>query len=85
MPPGPGPQVDTNLNGLQRDPTLFGSPTFTEYNLHEIRLFSLKPSAGPIAQASVITISGQNFKVLGKDQLVCQVGNDLQVTIVWRR
>ena len=74
-------QVDANLNGLHRDPTLFGSPTFTEYNLFEIKLSSLEPATGPTSEAAVLTVHGNGFKVLGEGLLVCHLTSDTGETL----
>ena len=72
-------QVDTNLNGLQREPTLFSSPRFTEYNVHDVKLSHIQPAAGPLGRSAVLTIHGNGFKMLGEGQLVCKVGGEVQV------
>jgi len=62
------------LNGISPEPTLFGAPTFAQYDLALVHIFSVEPVGGPQLQPVSVTLHGQNFANFG---IVCKVGTEL--------
>ena len=64
------------LNGQVEEPTLFGAPTFEEYDLSAVRVSFLRPAAAPVARPNAVTVHGSGFASYGPGQLVCRAGGD---------
>ena len=43
-------------NGQNRDPNLFGPPTFLEYDLAAVRVSSILPIGAPVSTTTTVTL-----------------------------
>ena len=66
-------EVTTMLNGLAPEPSLYGFPVFSEYNLSTVRVHGVSPPGGPEEEAISVVLHGTNFFHYGEGQLVVSV------------
>jgi hypothetical protein len=62
-------------NGLTPEPTLFGAPTFTTYDLATVVVSELVPPGGLVGAPNTVIVHGAGFASYGTGQLICRAGN----------
>lgn len=66
-------------NGFTTEPTLYGDPTFDNYDISRLRVSAVNPPGGLVGEATAVTVYGEGFASYGPGQLTCSVGGSLQV------
>ena len=74
--------VSVLQNGLSAEPTLYGSPTFSTYDISTVRVSSINPPGGATGASTAVTISGSGFADYGAGQLSCRVSATSGSTLV---
>ena len=67
-------KVQVLQNGIHPEPTLYGDPIFSTYDLASLRVTSLDPPGGVVGVSTTVTVIGSGFAEYGVGQLKCRVG-----------
>ena len=66
--------LEVLLNGETAAPNLYNAPTLAEYDLSQVRISHVVPPAGPLGEATAVTLVGSGFARHGDGQLKVRVG-----------